>query len=144
TSSQSANSSTTFAKYSASQLEESLRELLIQLLPQSTADLLRTDDKWRQLDFFSELGIDSLQATHIRGRIAKSFGFRLSAESVFTYSTIEQLAAMMVKSRDPESAAGTTASDVAGESVSEAQNNRTLDYIRKLTDFSDVAVTRGD
>lgn len=129
--------STTIAKYSTSELEEKLRELLIQFLPQGPADLLKTDDKWRQLDFFSNLGIDSLQATHARGRIAKSFGFRLSAESIFTYSTIEQLAQVMIKQRD-----GTAASDV---SVSEAQNNRTLEYIRKFTDFSDLTVRpRGD
>ncbi|KAF9344842.1 hypothetical protein BGX26_003832 [Mortierella sp. AD094] len=141
-SSQPASSSTAITKYSSSELEEKLRELLILLLPHGTADLLKTDDKWRQLDFFSELGIDSLQATHIRGRIAKSLGFRLSAESVFTYSTIEQLAKLMVKSKDPT--AETTTSQVTSESFTEAQNNRTLEYIRKLTNFSDIAVTRGD
>ncbi|KAG0009345.1 hypothetical protein BGZ80_002487, partial [Entomortierella chlamydospora] len=141
TSFQLANPSTATVMYSTSELEEKLRELLIQLLPQSTARLLKTDDKWHQLDFFSELSIDSLQATHIRGRIAKSFGFRLPAESVFTYSTIEQLAKLMVKSRVLTSE---TTLQATSESFNEAQNSRTIEYIRKFTGFSDIAVARGD
>ncbi|KAF9394990.1 hypothetical protein BGX21_010140 [Mortierella sp. AD011] len=136
------NSPTTIAKYSISELEEKLRELLIQLLPQRAAGLLKTDDKWSQLDFFSELSIDSLQATHIRGRIAKTFGFQLSAESVFTYSTIEQLAKLMVENRVLTTE--TTTTQATSELFTEAQNNRTTEYIRKFTDFSDITVTRGD
>ncbi|KAF9367195.1 hypothetical protein BGX21_007693, partial [Mortierella sp. AD011] len=114
--------STTITKYSTSEFEDKLRELLVQLLPQGRADLLKTDDKWRQLDFFSDLGIDSLQATHARGRIAKSFGFRLSAESVFTYPTIEQLAKVM--STQGDATATTTKSQAANDaSVTEAHNN---------------------
>ncbi|KAF9378866.1 hypothetical protein CPC16_011081 [Podila verticillata] len=135
-SSQPLTSSSAIAKYSASELEEKLREILIQFLPQGPADLLKTDDDWRQLDFFSNLGIDSLQATHARGRIAKSFGFRLSAESVFTYSTIEQLATWMIKQSD--GTAATTSQVASDASLIEAQNNRTLEYIRKFTDFSDL------
>ncbi|KAG0041100.1 hypothetical protein BGZ83_002359, partial [Gryganskiella cystojenkinii] len=126
--------STAITKHCASELEQRLRDLLIRLLPQDKANLLKTGDSWRQLDFFSELGIDSLQATHARGRIAKSFGFRLSAESIFTYSTIEQLAKLMLKQTD---STGATTND---ESMVETQNNRTLEYIRKLTDFSDLTV----
>ncbi|KAF9211010.1 hypothetical protein BGZ59_008640 [Podila verticillata] len=135
-SSQPLTSSSAIAKYSASELEEKLREILIQFLPQGPADLLKTDDEWRQLDFFSNLGIDSLQATHARGRIAKSFGFRLSAESIFTYSTIEQLASWMIKQSD--GTAATTSQVASDASLIEAQNNRTLEYIRKFTDFSDL------
>ncbi|KAF9147440.1 hypothetical protein BGX20_006646, partial [Mortierella sp. AD010] len=125
-----------------SEFEDKLRELLVQLLPQGRADLLKTDDKWRQLDFFSDLGIDSLQATHARGRIAKSFGFRLSAESVFTYPTIEQLAKVM--STQGDATATTTKSQAANDaSVTEAHNNRTLEYIRKFTDFSDLTAYTG-
>ncbi|KAF9120155.1 hypothetical protein BGX30_003336 [Mortierella sp. GBA39] len=141
-SSQPEKPSTAITKYSTNELEEKLRELLIQILPRDTADLLRTDDKWRQLDFFSELGIDSLQATHARGRIAKSFGFRLSAESIFTYSTIEQLAKLMFKQSDA-TAAVSTSQVASDESMVEAQNNRTLEYIRKFTDFSDLTVRTG-
>lgn len=134
--------STAIAKYSTGELEEKLRELLIQLLPQGPADLLKSDDEWRQLDFFSNLGIDSLQATHARGRIAKSFGLRLSAESIFTYSTIEQLAKLMFNQSNATGA--TTTSQAASDaSVTEAQNNRTLEYIRKFTDFSDLTVRSG-
>ncbi|KAF9310103.1 hypothetical protein BG003_008935 [Podila horticola] len=140
-SSQSVMSSAAIAKYSASELEEKLRELLIQLLPQGPADLLKTDDNWRQLDFFSNLGIDSLQATHARGRIAKTFGFRLSAESVFTYSTIEQLANLMIRQSDTTGAA--TSQVASDASMAEVQNNRTLEYISKFTDFSDLTVRTG-
>ncbi|KAK3838937.1 MAG: hypothetical protein J3R72DRAFT_448239 [Linnemannia gamsii] len=136
--------STAIAKCSASELEQKLRELLTQFLPKGSADLLKTNDEWRQLDFFSNLGIDSLQATHARGRIAKSFGFRLSAESIFTYSTIEQLAKWMIKQNDGMAVA-TTSQVVSDASVTEAQNNRTLEYIRKFTDFSDLIVhPKGD
>ncbi|KAG0202434.1 hypothetical protein BGX28_005037 [Mortierella sp. GBA30] len=141
-SSQPAKPSAAIIKYSTNELEEKLRELLIQILPQDTADLLKADDKWRQLDFFSDLGFDSLQATHARGRIAKSFGFRLSAESIFAYSTIEQLAKLMFKQSDA-TAAASTSQVVSDESVVEAQNNRTQEYIRKLADFSDLTVRTG-
>ncbi|KAF9980315.1 hypothetical protein BGZ75_008575 [Mortierella antarctica] len=134
---QSLTLSSAIAQYSASELEEKLRELLIQLLPKGPADLLKTDNEWRQLDFFSNLGIDSLQATHARGRIAKSFGFRLSAESVFTYSTIEQLAKSMIKQGDGTTVT-TTSVAASDASATEAQNNRTLEYIRNLTNFSDL------
>ncbi|KAF9559411.1 hypothetical protein EC968_006620 [Mortierella alpina] len=142
-SSQRLTCSPTSIKYSTSELEERLRELLIQLLPADPADLLKTDDEWRQLDFFSDLGIDSLQATHARGRIAKSFGFRLSAESIFTYSTVEQLAKWMIKQRDGMAVA--TSKIACDESMAEAQNKRTLQYIRQFTDFSDLIVRpKGD
>ncbi|KAF9980653.1 hypothetical protein BGZ75_008183 [Mortierella antarctica] len=131
--------SRTIVKYSVNEVEEKLRELLIQLLPDGPAALIKTDDEWRQLDFFSNLGIDSLQATHARGRIAKAFGLRLSAESIFTYSTIEQLAKWMIKQRDGMAEA-TTSQAGSDTSVTEAQNNRTLEYIRKFTDFSDLVV----
>ncbi|KAG0340468.1 hypothetical protein BG004_006392 [Podila humilis] len=135
---------TSTVKYSVMEIEKKLRKLLIELLSQGSADLLRTDDNWRQLDFFSNLGVDSLQATHARGRIAKQFGFRLSADSIFSYSTIEQIAKMMVlHQNDAEAMEESTQADIE-ESMAELQNNRTLEYIRKLTNFSDLTVHSGE